>query len=190
MTIRHTSAATALLLVLTLVGCSGGDAPHDAAPSTKPPKPSPEASVDPVAQPPATKTPNAEPACDTIITASMVKTLTESGWTAEPQEFVIGDLPMTEGILCFWADYTVGSDHGQLYGWSPIDDQDAATAQESLLAEGWTREDGPEGTYITEDPQYAMGTDDEGYGMTYLFGDGWVKLADTKQSLVLIDWAG
>ncbi len=27
----------------------------------------------------------------------------------------------------------------------------------------------------------------DGYGLTYLFGDGWVKLADTRQSLILVD---
>ena len=59
-----------------------------------------------------------------------------------------------------------------------------------MIESGWRREDGADGIYITEDPQYAMGTDDDGYGMTYLFGDGWVKFADTRQSLLLIDWQG
>lgn len=35
-----------------------------------------------------------------------------------------------------------------------------------------------------------METDGEGYGMTYLFGDGWVKVADTKQGLVLVEGNG
>ena len=34
----------------------------------------------------------------------------------------------------------------------------------------------------------AVATDDEGYGLTYLFGDGWVKYADTKQSIALVEW--
>jgi hypothetical protein len=33
-----------------------------------------------------------------------------------------------------------------------------------------------------------MGTDEDGYGMTYLFGDGWVTLSDTKQGLLLVTW--
>ena len=50
------------------------------------------------------------------------------------------------------------------------------------------REDAAEGVYVTESPETAIATDEEGYGMTYLFGDGWVKLADTKQGLLLIEW--
>ena len=49
------------------------------------------------------------------------------------------------------------------------------------------REDGNHGTYITEDPAYAIGIDDAGYGMTYHFGDGWVSVSETKQNLQLIN---
>lgn len=189
MTPRITSAAVAaLLLALSLVACSG--APEEAAtPTPKAPKPSPAASVQPV-QTQAPVTPSAEPACDTIVSTGTVKALTDAGWSFKEKEFVIGDLTLADGLLCFWADYSVASDHGQLYGWSEISAEDAAKAQSALLSSGWRREDGPEGVYITEDPQYAMGTDEDGYGMTYLFGDGWVKFADTRQSLILIEWAG
>ena len=51
----------------------------------------------------------------------------------------------------------------------------------------WLREDGNHGTYITEDPAYAIGIDDAGYGMTYHFGDGWVSVSETKQNLQLIN---
>ena len=122
--------------------------------------------------------------------AGTVDALSAAGWTAQQKDFVIGDVALPEGMLCFWGDYNVGSDHGQLYGWSKISSEDAVQAQSALLAAGWTREDGPEGTYITEDPQFSMGIDEDGYGMTYLFNDGWVKLADTRQGLVLIDWTG
>ena len=47
---------------------------------------------------------------------------------------------------------------------------------------------GGEGVYITEAKETTIAVDSEGYGMTYLFGDGWVKLADTKQGLLLIEW--
>lgn len=185
---RITSAAFgALLLTVALASCSG--TPEGAkTPSPQTPKPTATASVEPV----ATQTPEtpAVPTCDTIVSAGTVQALTDAGWTFEEKEFVIGGVELPDGLLCFWADYTVASDHGQLYGWSEISAEDAATAQSSLLGEGWTREDGTDGTYITENPQFAMGTDDDGYGMTYLFGDGWVEFADTRQGLILIDWAG
>lgn len=187
MTRRIISAAAAVIVCVALTGC--------AAP-TEPPAPTPSASktpthaaIDPVATP-EPSAPPAEISCESMISAGTVEALSDAGWTSEPKEFVIGDVELTEGLLCFWADYSVGSDHGQLYGWSPITEEDAAAAQTALVASGWRREQGPEGVYFTENPQYSMGTDDEGYGMTYLFGDGWVKLADTKQGLILIEWIG
>lgn len=181
------AALAALVLSVALTSCAG--APEaESTPTPTAAKPSPTATPEPVVtQPPATPT---EPTCDTIVSAGTVKVLTDEGWTFEEKEFVIGDVTLTDGLLCFWADYTVASDHGQLYGWSEISTEDAAQAQSALLKEGWTREDGPDGIYITENPQYSMGTDDDGYGMTYLFGDGWVKFADTRQGLILIEWAG
>lgn len=188
MTSRTTSAALgALMLAVVLAGCAGAP---DASPSpTRTPKPTPTAAAQPV-ETPVTETPATEPTCDTIVSAGTVQALTDQGWTFEEKEFVVGDVTLTDGLLCFWADYTVASDHGQLYGWSAISADQATEAQTSLLEQGWMREDGPDGVYITENPQFSMGTDEDGYGMTYLFGDGWVKFADTRQSLVLIEWAG
>ncbi|WP_312167221.1 hypothetical protein [Microbacterium sp.] len=190
MTPRITSVGIgALLLAIAMTGCSAS-APEATTPSPEAPQPSASAPADPVTTPTPLATP-AKPTCETMISDGTVSALTEVGWTAEEEEeFVIGDVTMSEGLLCFWADYSVASDHGQLYGWSPITLDDATRAQSSLLAQGWTREDGPDGIYITEDPQFSMGTDDAGYGMTYLFGDGWVKFADTREGLILIDWAG
>lgn len=182
------AAAGGLLGLAVLAGCAA---------TAEPPAPSPSASAAPTpddsAEPAATAAPTTPPAeisCESMISAGTVDALSDAGWTSEPKEFVIGDVELTEGLLCFWADYSVGSDHGQLYGWSPITADEEGKAQASLTAGGWRREDAPEGIYFTEDPQYSMGTDDDGYGMTYLFGDGWVKLADTKQGLVLIEWTG
>ena len=185
---RFTSAALgALLLAVALTSCAGTPE-GSASPTPDAPKPSPSATAEHVASPSPTSA--AEPTCDTIVSAGTVKVLTDQGWTFEEKEFVVGGVTLADGLLCFWADYSVASDHGQLYGWSTISAEDAASAQSSLLAEGWTREDGPDGIYITENPQFAMGTDEDGYGMTYLFGDGWVKFADTRQGLILIEWAG
>jgi hypothetical protein len=178
------AAAGGLLALGTLAAC--------AAPSESPVTPSstsaaPDASGDPAGTPDPTD-PAAELSCETMISAGTVEALTAAGWTAQPKEFVIGDLALTSGMVCFWADYSVGSDHGQLYGWSPITADQAAQAQESLISDGWRREDGPQGVYFTENPEYSMGTDEDGYGMTYLFGDGWVTLSDTKQGLLLVTW--
>lgn len=189
MTPRITSALTGIMLVAVaaLTGCSA------VAPEPVSPSPAPQPSVSTPAQPVASPSPAASPAlptCDAMISEGTVEALTDLGWSFEEKEFVIGDVMMPDGLLCFWADYSVASDHGQLYGWSEITPEDATRAQSSLLSQGWTRDDGPEGIYITEDPQFSMGTDEAGYGMTYLFGDGWVKVADTREGLILIDWAG
>lgn len=183
---RITSAAVGTLLLLTALVACAGEPSGDATPSPRAPKPTPSATVVETAAP---ALPPAEPTCDTIVSAGTVQVLTDAGWTYEEKEFVIGGVPLPDGLLCFWADYTVASDHGQLYGWSAITAEDASRAQAALIGEGWTREDGPEGVFITEDPQFSMGTDEDGYGMTYLFGDGWVKFADTRQGLLLIGWA-
>lgn len=190
MTSRFTlsTAGALLLLVVTLAAC----APPDASPLT--PQPTATAadaapSVAPVSTPSPTDA-GSQMSCESMISPGTVEALTGAGWTAQPTPFVIGEVELTEGLLCLWADYSVGSDHGQLYGWSEISADDAAKAQADLIAAGWTREDGPEGVHITEDPRYSMGTDGEGYGITYLFGDGWVKMADTKQSLLLIEGVG
>lgn len=183
-----TAAAGALVLLVVLAACS--DAP---AATPEPPRattsPTPEASPEPVAQPEPVETP-AELTCDSMITDGTVSVLTENGWTGRPKDFMIGDVDLSAGLLCFWADYSVASDHGQLYGWAPITSSDASKAQAILMSSGWKREDAPEGIYLTEDPRFAMSVDENGYGMTYLFGDGWVRLADTKQGLIIIDWNG
>jgi hypothetical protein len=73
-------------------------------------------------------------------------------------------------------------------GWAPITQDQAAEAQTTLVSQGWIREESPDGVYITEPKETTIAVDDEGYGMTYLFSADWVKLADTKQGLILIEW--
>lgn len=135
-----------------------------------------------------TPTAAAEPTCETIIPADVVSQFDELGWTASEQDFHIGTLVVPDGIHCVWGDHSVASDQVQIYGWAPIDDATAAEAQASLEEQGWIREEADGTVLLTEDPAYAIVTDDEGYGMTYEFGDGWVRLADTKQGLVLVGW--
>lgn len=182
--------ATGILLLGALTACVG---PAETGPSPTPSAASsaPQASAEPAATPDPSATP-ATLTCEGMISPGTVAALTDAGWTAETKDFVIGDVTIPEdaGLLCFWADYDIASDHGQLYGWAAMSAAEATEAQQALLASGWRREDTASGIMLTEDPQFSMGTDDDGYGMTYLFGDGWVKFADTKQGLILIEWTG
>lgn len=183
-----TAAVGTLALLIALTACAGSTTPAPAR-STPAAPPPPVATTEPVEQPEPVETP-AQLTCESMITGGTVDALVSSGWTGKPKDFMVGDVDLSAGLLCFWADYGVASDHGQLYGWAPISTEDAAKAQTTLISSGWKREDGAEGIYLTEDPKFAMSLDENGYGMTYLFGDGWVKLADTKQGLILIDWQG
>ena len=188
MTLRIISAAAGALVLLVALTACGAPADPQPSPTSNTVAPSPAPSPEPVSSS-ASEAP-AELTCESMISAGTVSVFTEMGWTAQAKEFVVGGVELTDGLLCFWADYSVASDHGQLYGWAALAAEDAEQAQTGLLAEGWKREDGADGVYFTEDPQYAMGLDEDGYGMTYLFGDGWVRFADTRQGLILIEWIG
>ncbi|UJP11265.1 hypothetical protein L2X99_06960 [Microbacterium sp. KUDC0406] len=188
MTPRIPVAAIGILaLALAITAC---------APSPEPAPTKTTAEKPPVEAPPATAAAEdpdpapaegADPTCDTIISEGTVEALKEQGWSAEASEFRVGELVLDGGLMCSWADYSTASDHGQQYGWAPVDAKTASDLQATLLSEGWQRVEGEDGV-ITEDPRYAFATDDEGYGVTYQFGDGWVEIADTKQGLLLIDW--
>ena len=122
------AAAGAALLLVVLTGC-GGSSENAPTPTPKSTKPASVSTAAPVDAPTPTPTSAAEPTCETIISAGTVTALTDIGWSAETRDFMIGDITLNEGLLCLWADYSVVSDHGQLYGWSPIGAEDAATAQ-------------------------------------------------------------
>ena len=145
----------------------------------------PAPSVEPTGAAAAT----ADPTCETIIADATVADFESIGWTARADPFYIGETELPEGLQCVWADFEgPAGDHIQLFGWAPIKDEDAAKAEDDLVAQGWMRESDDQGVYITESPETTIATDDQGYGLTYLFGDGWVKVADTKQGLLLIEW--
>ena len=168
-----------------LAGCSGAAPETGSTPSVRP---TGRTAPAPVVTPTVGSTPRAAPACDTIIPGDLVDDFAKSGWTSEKDVFRIGETEVPGGILCTWGDPEMASDNVQMFGWAPISGDDAALQETALLAQGWIREEDADGVYITEDPKTAVSTDDDGYGWTYLFGDGWVKVADTKQSLVLVDW--
>lgn len=180
----------ALLAALVLTSCGSPSEPGSATHLSEPTA-TPTVTVNPpTTGEPSKPTPEAEPTCDTIITTGTVDALTSEGWTVRQREFVIGDVTVEGGLECLWSDYNTASDHGQTYAWGPLTDAQARAAQASLLTDGWLRSTEGEVTYITEDPAYALTADDDGFGMTYEFGAGWVKFADTKQGLLLIEWGG
>lgn len=153
------------------------------------------APVDPSATPDPEDTGSAvDPAdvtCESLIGPDLVAELTDQGWTVREDPFVIVDTELTDGTACTWGDFenTTGDDL-LLFGWSPITAEEAAAAQTALETEGWIVEEGSDGVYVTEDPTQAIAVDEDGYGVTYLFGDGWVTVSDTKQGLVLIERPG
>ncbi|WP_261167312.1 hypothetical protein [Microbacterium sp. Marseille-Q6965] len=176
------------VLAFALTAC-GQSAPPDPEPAQTSPAPTDEQPQG--GEPQAgsgDETPIPELTCETIIPAEVVAQFKDVGWTAEPEDFRIGSTVLPDGIQCVWGDYSVATDHVQIFGWAPVDSATASTVQDELETQGWIREEEDGIVYLTEDPTYAIATDDDGYGMTYAFGDGWVTLADTKQSLLLVGW--
>lgn len=181
---RLIAVAGVLAATVVLAGCTAGNAPTPTAPpvseSPSSPAPTPDAT--------ASALPVGDPTCETIIPADTAEDFKDLGWSAQVETFRIGQVELTDGIQCTWGDYSVATDHVQIFGWAPIEPSLADSSQSDLLADGWRREDGPEGIYITESTATAIAPDSDGYGITYLFGPGWVKIADTKQGLLLVEW--
>ena len=183
------AVSAALLATVVLTACAPGSStnpdPTGAPPDSLPAEPSgatPTGTPDPDAN-------AADPTCETIIPGTTATDFLSIGWTSQSEPFRIGATEVSGGILCKWSDGSATADRVQMFGWAPIDDAAASTAVRDLTGSGWKREEGENGqVYITENPEWLGGRGVDGYGITYLFGDGWVKVADTKQSLVLIDW--
>lgn len=186
--VRWTAALLALPLALVVTAC-GPQEPEPTAqptPSASAPviaEPEPEQPVDPGVDA------DVAPTCETIIASSIVVEFERIGWSAREEPFYVGSTELPDGLRCMWADFEApASDNLQIFGWSPIDEETARTTQSELVAQGWVREDSDGGVYVTENPDTIIAPDENGYGITYLFGDGWVTVADTKQGLVLIEW--
>ena len=195
MTSRIPAAFGALACVLLLASCAA-PAPTTQSPSattTARSSDEPDAPIDsePDAQESATPTTRptsvADLDCETLITRGTVDALKAAGWTSQQQEFQIGDTTVEDGMMCLWADFSTPSDHGQMYALGAIDANAAQEAQAGLQRDGWLKSTDAGNVYFTEDPAYALATDEDGFGQTYEFGDGWVRFADTKQGLLLIE---
>lgn len=181
--------ASSLVVAATLAlttACAGGPA-DDAPDALETPLPAPT-SPSPAPEVTPSATPIGDPTCETIIPASTVQDLSDVGWTSRAEPLRIGELEITGGVQCIWGDFTTATDHVQIYGWAPISPEQAEVAQDELVAVGWRIEETPEGVIVTESAETTVATDEEGYGLTYLFGEGWVKYADTKQGLLLVIW--
>ena len=175
---------------LTLAACSTTPetvVTEDALPSPNATSPEPTATVEPSedsAEPVSAETPT----CEGIMPASLIAEFEAEGWSVEEDVFRVAGIELADGVQCLWGDFTIASDHVQLFGWAPITSEQSGTAQGELVASGWHSEQDARGVIVTESADTAVATDDEGYGLTYLFGDGWVKYADTKQSIALVEW--
>lgn len=184
---RVAAVAASLLLAGVLSACAPDTAPAppaDAGPTEAAPSATPSPSSTDAGDADA-----ADPTCETIILRSTAADFQSLGWTAQTETFRIGATEVRDGILCKWSDGSATADRVQMFGWAPVDESTAAETQTDLVSAGWKREEGSDGeVYVTENPDWLGGRGVDGYGITYLFGDGWVKVADTKQSLVLIDW--
>lgn len=175
-------AAGSLILAAALAGCAQAASP--AATQTL------STSATAIAEPTLTPTPDAEgaiPTCEDLIPPSLVDQFSAQGWTYRADLFRVGDLTLQDGVQCVWGDYSVASDHVLIFGWAAATASEIDQARASLLASGWQVADDASGSYITEDPATAIATDENGYGMTYQFGEGWIAVADTKQGLLLIE---
>ena len=138
---------------------------------------------------PTERRPAADPTCETIISGSDRRRLRERRLDGRAEPFRVGEIEIPEGMQCVWGDFSTATDHVQIFGWAPISEEMPPTRRTHLVEVGWhARRIPPTASIVTESPETTVATDDEGYGLTYLFGDGWVKYADTKQGLLLVVW--
>lgn len=177
------ASSTVLLAVVVLAACTGTT--PDSAPSVAESASGPAVEAPSTTATPASETP--DPTCENIIPQATADDFKSLGWVSQQEPFRIGATALDDGIQCKWGDQKIASDRVQIFGWAPIDAATAATAQNELIASGWKVEVDDNGTYVTENPEWLRGRGVDGYGLTYLFGDGFVKLADTRQSLILVD---
>ncbi|MFH8250297.1 hypothetical protein ACH3VR_08030 [Microbacterium sp. B2969] len=182
---RYVAIATIAATALLASACSS-PAPEPTTAPTKTAEVKP--SVAPEATPTATADAGADPTCETIISSTTVADFESLGWTSLSDPFSVGGVDLDGGVQCIWGDFSTASDHVQIFGWAPITDAEAKKAQDALEGEGWRVEESADGVYVTESADTVQTPDDQGYGLTYLFGEGWVKYADTKQGIILIEW--
>ncbi|MFT4214116.1 MAG: hypothetical protein QM622_04995 [Microbacterium sp.] len=196
MTLRTRIALpTAVLVALTtglVTGCASSAEPEPtetvtaqspSAPASEP-TPEPSDTETAVAIDPTSVT------CENLVVEEVLAEFDAQGWTAESTPLTVGGQTLDVGLECSWADYEEPSGNLMIFGWGLLTAEQAEAASAQLVSEGWLREESDDGFYITEDPEQAPTLDENGYGMTYQFGDGWVIVSDVKEGLLLINRPG
>lgn len=182
-------SAVALASALVLSGCTSAAPSADPTTTSNAVSPTPTEAL-PGPTPDASATAGGAVTCDSMIVSDTLAEFKTKGWTAKQTPFTFEtqppSAPIGGGLICTWANYSVASGNLIEFGWAPISSADAEKVSAQLEKEGWRREAGESGFYITQDPSRVITVDDKGYGMTYLFGDGWVAVSDTKQNLLLM----
>lgn len=177
---RLARAALPLALgAILLTACTGTPGAQPTAVATAP---APGAEPSPSGLPTATPVDPADLTCENLIAEDALAGFEAEGWTAEEGEFAINDLVL-DGISCTWAQSGDTTDNLVVFGWAPITADEAQEAQAQLESVGWSAEATADGVYLSE----ADAQNPDAGGMTYLFGDGWVTVSDTKQGLLLIE---
>lgn len=189
MTVRRVSRPLALTVclagalagVLTLAACTspapeGGTEIPSSAPSSPVAEPAPSASNPTLP----------DPTCENILSGAGFTELEAAGWEYASGPFPLGEAELDGGVSCTWTNPAEPGGNILTFGWAPITVDEATTAQQQLEAEGWIVETEGDEVYVTEDPAFALTVDEDGYGVTYLFGEGFVQLADVKQGLLVI----
>lgn len=180
--------AAAALAAALLTGCaSAHPEPTDTADAAAQPTTPADTDTDATPEPQNT---TASATCETIISEDTLSTLNAQGWSARESALEAGGITLDEGLQCMWTDYENPTGDLMIFGWAPITAEEAREMQDGLVAEGWLRQEEGDVLYITEDPEQALTVDENGDGMTYAFGDGWVTVADVKQGLLLIHRPG
>ncbi len=201
---------------VALAGCSSTpDAPAATSAPTAPPPTSQVETPQPDPAPEHTAD-MPDLTCETLISEAVSTTLLDQGWKPSQAPLHIAETEVPDGMLCTWgpADVIVGTE-GQMYGFGLLDEKLSAQAQEQLTKQKWTSEKTDEGVYMsapaappappapapssstaaspgatatpaapatTTAPPASAAMD----GFTYLFGDGWVKFADKRDGIILI----
>ncbi len=187
---RLAAAAALGAAALLTVSCAASAEPAPTNVDTVPDPavdPAPVTTPEPVATAAPEEDEPVEVTCDTLISTDLVADLEAQGWTAKEEPFAIGEATFTDGLSCTWGDFSTATGNVLIFAWAPVTAAESEAAQSQLEADGWIRETGETGVYYTEDPALALNIDENGYGMTYLFGEDSVALSDTKQGLLLIE---
>lgn len=180
---RLTLPLLATVAVALLAGCSSA-APTDADTPVSTAAPS-----SPVATPEATASTPALPdaTCENIIGEASFSELESSGWEYRQEPFFIAGTEIADGVYCSWTNPSEQGGNIPVFGWAPLTAAEASEAQDALEADGWIAEETDDGVFFTEDPEFALTVDENGFGMTYFFGEGYVQVADVKAGLVVIE---